>query len=115
MSFNGSFASVSIVIQQFFTCFNVSGSYQYEMRHAINVMKLCLTIATFAVINQSSQTISFFCSINTGRTRTHHAQTILKDKKQKCKLDKELGIHTRLGKKREGKSCLSNGFGRTEI
>jgi len=70
MSFNGSFASVSIVIQQFFTRFNVSGSYQYEMRHTINVMKLCLTIATFAVINQSSQTIRFFCSINTGRTRT---------------------------------------------
>lgn len=87
MSFNGSFASVSIVVQQFFTCFNVSGSYQYEMRHTVNVMKLCLTIATFAVINQSSQTIRFFCSINTGRTRTecriaaYHAVTFV-DKKQ---------------------------------
>lgn len=70
MSFYGSFASVSIVVQQFFTCFNVSGSYEYEMRHAVNVMKLCLTIATFAVINQSSQAISFLCSINTERTRT---------------------------------------------
>lgn len=40
------------------------------MRHTVDVMELCLTIATFAVINQSPQTISFFCSINTERTRT---------------------------------------------
>lgn len=111
MCCNGSFASVSIVVQQFFTCFNVSGSYQYEMRHTINVMELCLTIATFAVINQSSQTISFFCSINTERTRTEcriapcHAQVMSGDKNRSAR-QKDLGIHTRL--KKEGKRSSRN-------
>lgn len=73
------------------------------MRHTINVMKLCLTIATFAVINQSSQTVSFFCSINTERTRTeckiaaYHA-VIFVDKKQSANQIKEQGIHAGLEK-----------------
>lgn len=65
VSFNGSFASVSIVVQEFFTCLNVPGSYEDEMRHTIDVMELGLTIATLAVINEPSQTIRFFRSIDT--------------------------------------------------
>lgn len=70
VSFNGSFASVSIVVQQFFTCLNVPGSYEDEMRHTIDVVELGLTIATLAVINEPSQTIRFFRSIDTERART---------------------------------------------
>lgn len=70
VSFNGSFASVSIVVQQFFTCLNVPGSYEDEMRHTIDVVELGLTIATLAVINEPSQSIRFFRSIDTERART---------------------------------------------
>ncbi|KAI1233149.1 hypothetical protein IHE44_0006346 [Lamprotornis superbus] len=58
------------VVQQFFTCLNVPGSYEDEMRHTIDVVQLGLTIATLAVINEPPQTIRFFRSIDTERART---------------------------------------------
>lgn len=40
------------------------------MRHPVDVVELGLTIATLAVINEPSQTIRFFRSIDTERART---------------------------------------------
>lgn len=93
VSFNGSFASVSIVVQEFFTCLYVPGSYEDEMRHTIDVVELGLTIATLAVINEPSQTIRFFRSIDTERARTEAGlllgQGHVCGQSPKCKSKKE--------------------------
>lgn len=95
VSFNGSFASVSIVVQQFFTCLNVPGSYEDEMRHTIDVVQLGLTIATLAVINEPPQPIRFFRSIDTERARTEGG--IVPGTGAPCwAKPKEGGIHTSL-------------------
>lgn len=81
------------------------------MRHTIDVVELGLTIATLAVINEPSQTIRFFRSIDTERARTERgiapgtgARLWTKPKVQSTQKG---GIHTSLEKLRRNRmlSC----------
>lgn len=75
VGFKGSFAPVSVIVQEFFAGFNVTGGHQNEVGRAINVMKFCLTVAAFAVIDQPSKTVGLFCGINTRAEKRRNAKS----------------------------------------
>lgn len=72
VSFNGSFAPVSIVVQELFTCLNVPGGDEDEVGHPIDVVQLGLTVATLAVVDEPPQAVRFLRSVDTERARTGH-------------------------------------------
>lgn len=66
VSRNRVFTPITVVIEQFFICFDVSGCNQDQVWSTINGMKLSLAVSTsFTVVNQSSKTTCFLCCINT--------------------------------------------------
>ena len=65
MSHDGGFAPIAVVVQQLLLCVDVSGGHQDQMRGSIDGVKLCLAVAGFTVVDQSSKTARFLCSVHT--------------------------------------------------
>lgn len=65
VSQNRGFTPVTIVIQQLLVCSDVSGCHQDQMRGSINGVKPGLAVSTFTVVNESSKTACFLCSVHT--------------------------------------------------
>lgn len=65
MGFERCFAPVSVIIQQFFAHFDVAGGDQDEVRDAVDVVELRLTVAALAVVDQPTEAVRLFCSVNT--------------------------------------------------
>lgn len=64
VGFDGGLAPVSIVVQELLPGRNVSGGYEDEVRHAVDVMQFGLAIPTLTVIDQSPQAVRFLSGIH---------------------------------------------------
>lgn len=66
VGFDGSPASVPIVIQELLPGLDVAGGDEDEVRHAIDVVQFGLAVPTFTVIDESSQAICLSRCIHAG-------------------------------------------------
>lgn len=59
------FTPVAVVVQQLFSLVYISWGDEDQVRYSIDVMELGLTVAVFAVVDEPSHAVCFFCGVNT--------------------------------------------------